>query len=249
MCENEKMLLLLSGHLDGCNTPEEDALLEAHVAECPDCRQILNEYRKLDAGIAFLAGDAPDGFAARVMGTVEAEPPKTKNHRRFSFGVATAAAAAAAIFLLAVGSGMLPQFGAAGAKLNGAAVKSEAVTDSMAEAEPVPAEAPMAEEAAEAPEAAFSANAQLNRFPANVDCAALARTENRAVGLLYADPAEIPELEGVPYLPLDGGTRYEITQKLLAELAGRFGDLQIFEPEGYLPSEEDPACLIIAQAE
>ena len=51
MCKNEEMLLLLSGHLDGCNTAEEEAMLEAHVAECPDCRRILTEYERFDAGI------------------------------------------------------------------------------------------------------------------------------------------------------------------------------------------------------
>ena len=101
--------------------------------------------------------------------------------------------------------------------------------------------------AAAEPEAMYAAGTQLNRMPANVDCAALARAENRPVGLLYADPAELPELDGAPSLPLDGGTRYEVTQKSLDALALRFDDLQVFEPEGYLPEEDHPAYLIVVE--
>ena len=73
MCKNEKMLLLLSGHLDGCNTAEEEALLQAHLAECPDCRRILTEYEKIDAGIAGLTQAPPANFTANVMRAVQAD--------------------------------------------------------------------------------------------------------------------------------------------------------------------------------
>ena len=257
MCKNEKMLLLLSGHLDGCNTAEEEALLQAHLAECPDCRRILTEYEKIDAGIAGLTQAPPANFTANVMRAVQAEPRTAapKKPRRFSFGFGTAVAAVAAIFLLAVGSGKLPQLGAGRAMLNDAAVKSadaEPAEIAAEESAEIAAEEPAAAAetdtpAAAEPEAMYAAGTQLNRMPANVDCAALARAENRPVGLLYADPAELPELDGAPSLPLDGGTRYEVTQKSLDALALRFDDLQVFEPEGYLPKEDHPAYLIVVE--
>ena len=188
---------------------------------------------------------------------MQAEPRTAapKKPRRFSFGFGTAVAAVAAIFLLAVGSGKLPQLGAGRAMLNDAAVKSadaepaEIAAEESAEfaAEEPAAAAETDTPAAAEPEAMYAAGTQLNRMPANVDCAALARAENRPVGLLYADPAELPELDGAPSLPLDGGTRYEVTQKSLDALALRFDDLQVFEPEGYLPEEDHPAYLIVVE--
>ena len=254
MCKNEEMLLLLSGHMDGCNTAEEEALLEAHLAECPDCRRILTEYEKIDAGLADFDQALPDDFTKNVMRAVSAEPrvAESKKPRRFTFGFATAAAAVAAVLLLAIGSGALPQLGTASAKLNNSAMKSAdamepaAAEEPMAEAEPAPADEPMAAEpAADTPKAAFAESARENDFPANVDCAALAHSEQRPVALLYADPADLPELEGAPSLPLDGGVRYDVTQETLDALAKRFGDLQIFEPEGYLPEGDNPAYLIV----
>ena len=253
MCKNEKMLLLLSGHLDGCNTAEEEARLEAHLAECPDCRRILTEYEKIDAGIADLTQAPPANFTANVMRAVEAEPHQAApaKPRKFSFGFATAVAAAAAIFLLAVGSGKLPQLGLTSAKLNDSAIKS-ADTEPMAADEPMAEaeSAPAAEAEAEIPEATFGRSAlEADNLPANVDCAALARAEKRPVGLLYAEPADLPELEGASSLPLNGGFRYEVTQETLDALAERFDDLQIFEPKGYLPEGDNPAYLIVVTCE
>ena len=120
MCKNEEMLLLLSGHADGCNTPEEEARLQAHLAECPDCRRVLEEYEAMDAALAGLPLAMPENFTANVMRAVEAEPRKAeaKKPRRFTFGFATAAAAVAAIMLLAIGSGKLPIPGNTSARLN-----------------------------------------------------------------------------------------------------------------------------------
>ena len=250
MCENEEMLLLLSGRLDGCNTPEEEARLDIHLAECPDCRRVFEEYKALDAGLAGLTRKAPVNFTANVMRAVEAEPAAAapKKNRRWTFGFGTAAAAIAAVLLLAIGSGMLPQMRMGSAKMADSikASADEAMPEPAYDAEPAPAaeEAP-AEAAMEEPEAAFAEAMPARALPANVDCAALANDENCSVGLLYADPAGIPELEGVPSLPLDGGMRYEISQKTLNDLGARFPDLQIFEPEGCLPGDGDPAYLIV----
>ncbi len=253
MCKNEKMLLLLSGHVDGCNTPEEEARLQTHLAECPDCRRVLEEYEALDAGIAGLSRGMPENFTANVMRAVEAEPRKAApaKPRKFTFGFATAAAAVAAIVLLAIGSGKLPQLGSTSTKLFDFSRKSAVAMEPAAAEEEAPAAAePMPAPEAE-PEAAAleapSAAARDGVLPANVDCAALARAEQRPVGLLFADPGSLPEIADAPSLPLDGGTRYTVTQKTLDDLAARFDGLQIFEPEGYLPEDDNPAYLIVAQ--
>ncbi len=175
MCKNEEMLILLSGRMDGCNTPEEDARLEAHLAECPDCRRTLADYQKNDAGLAGFEPKLPDDFTENVMRAVRAEPRtfEVKKPRRFTFGIATAAAAVAAVVLLAIGSGMLPQLGPTSAKMNDTAKKSvpaaepaaaEEAFGSEPEAAPAAVEEPkteyaVAEESAEATsEAALSAS-------------------------------------------------------------------------------------------
>ena len=250
MCKNEEMLLLLSGHADGCNTPEEEARLQAHLAECPDCRRVLEEYEAMDAAIAGLPLAMPENFTANVMRAVEAEPRKAeaKKPRRFTFGFATAAAAVAAIMLLAIGSGKLPIPGNTSARLNIFPSKSAESPAAEEYAAQEPASEPEAAPAEAKPGATLQAPAVASGpMAANVACAALARAENRPVGVLYADPAELTELVHAPSLPLDGGMRYEIDQKTLYDLAVRFADLQIYEPDGFRPQDDAPAYLIVVQ--
>ena len=48
----EEAMELLSGSIDGENTPEEERRLQAHLAECPACRALLEAYRAVDAATA-----------------------------------------------------------------------------------------------------------------------------------------------------------------------------------------------------
>ena len=251
MCENEKMQLLLSGHMDGCNTPEEEQALQAHLAECADCRQALEDYKKLDKFLLTTRQAAPADFTANVMRTVEAEPRRSEpaKKRKLPFGFATAAAAVAAVLLLAVNAGWLPGMGAGSAKLS--ASKSADAEAPAAEAEPAPEPACAAEPeaveepAAIAPEASYAAATEAPRdLPANVDARALADEELCPVGVLYADPAELPELECKDALPLSGGLRYTLLQSELNAIAADY-DMTVYTPESFTPDDNGRALLIV----
>ena len=120
MCRNEEMQLLLSGRLDGCNTLEEEQALDQHLAECADCRQALEDYKKIGELLRETRQEVPADFTANVMRAVEAEPRRVEakpKKRRLPFGFATAAAAVAAALILAVNAGWLPGLNQGTAKL------------------------------------------------------------------------------------------------------------------------------------
>ena len=241
MCRNEEMQLLLSGRLDGCNTLEEEQALDQHLAECADCRQALEDYKKIDELLRETRQAAPAEFTANVMRAVEAEPRRVEakpKKRRLPFGFATAAAAVAAALILAVNAGWLPGLNQGTAKLF-----PHKAADAV-EPEAAPAEVPEAveEEAALAP-----APKERAALPANVDARALAQAEGCPVGVLYADPAEIPELEGREALALDGGLRYSLTEDEFYALAGQYADrdLTIYTPVHQPPDTAGNAILIV----
>ncbi len=91
-------LALLSGRLDGENTPEEEARLDAHLKTCPACRAAWEDYRSIGALTASLAVEPPEALARGVMESVR--HPRKK--RRFVFGGGTLAAAAVIALLAAV---------------------------------------------------------------------------------------------------------------------------------------------------
>ena len=96
-----------------------------------------------------------------------------------------------------------------------------------------------------APEAAYSAATEAPAgLPANVDAQALADAEFCPVGVLYADPAEIPELEGKASLPLSGGLRYTLRQSELNAIAAGY-DMTVYLPESYIDDENARALLIV----
>jgi anti-sigma factor RsiW len=68
---------LIERRLDGEASPQDDALLDAHVAACPSCAALLEAETSLDAALALrFAGAAPSaGFAAAVRTRVAAERP------------------------------------------------------------------------------------------------------------------------------------------------------------------------------
>lgn len=91
-------LALLSGRLDGENTPEEEERLTAHLETCPACRAAWEDYRSIDALTASMAVEPPEALARGVMEAVRRPPKK----RRFLFGGGTLAAAAVIALLAAV---------------------------------------------------------------------------------------------------------------------------------------------------
>ena len=70
----EKIREMLEAYADGELTEQKKALVEQHVAHCPHCAALLDEYLALNAAIADCAVQAPEGFAERVSQAIETEP-------------------------------------------------------------------------------------------------------------------------------------------------------------------------------
>ncbi len=244
MC-SEQMNILITGHLDGTNTPKQEALLEEHLCKCDACRRLLNEYKTIDAELSEMTLTPPAGFSASVMNAISQEAPLQKKTKKHPFRYGTMIAAAAAVLVLAVSAGHISM-----PKGGSAAIYS--MSDSEAAAEEQHAQVadmviPESESYSLTTDSKLetkTASGSIARLPANVDCAALANTEECYVGLLYADSA--PEaLKHASSLPLDGGTMYTISQETLNELKAQYPELQIYAPEDAAPEESKDAYLIL----
>lgn len=236
MC-SEEMRILISGHLDGCNTPKQEATLTEHLAQCPACRRLLHEYKTIDAGIAGLEKTPPASFTNSVMRAIEQDAPRAQTPKKLPFRYGTMIAAVAAVLVLAVSAGhiALPK--------DGSTAINQGASGSYLDAE-----APKETYSAMADSASLESKAvteEAEPLPANIDCAALANSEGCYVGLLYAQEEDLPELSDAAKLPLSGGVRYTISQRQLNDLKERFSELQIFEPEGISPDEDANAYLIL----
>ncbi len=97
----EDALLLISGHIDGENTPQEEQLLQEHLADCEACRAVLQAYTEADMGIASLTEEAPADLCEKVMASIGA--PKKKQR-----WLPVLAAAAAVALVIGLGSGHMP---------------------------------------------------------------------------------------------------------------------------------------------
>lgn len=99
----EDALILISGHLDQENTPEEEAQLQSHLAQCAQCRELLETFREIDSGVADLEEEVPAGLRQDVMAAIRKEAAPRKHVKRKSrMGLAVAAA-----LLLVVGAASL----------------------------------------------------------------------------------------------------------------------------------------------
>ena len=76
-CEN--FLEMSSRYLDGDLNPDEEQSLLSHLAECPDCRRAYEAMRAVSLELDVT--DAPEGFAAGVMGAVRAAAPGRRPRR------------------------------------------------------------------------------------------------------------------------------------------------------------------------
>ncbi len=270
MC-NDTMILLLSGHLDGTNTPKQEALITEHLTHCEECQRRLAQYQAMDATLSDLKCEPPASFTAGVMDAIAREPqePKSKPKKTMRYGTMFAAVAAALVLVVSAGGISLSQKGVAGLLFEGCGSaapemieKATAPEEPAAAPEATPEPAPTAEAEPESydtaeysalldQESAFSYhNSTLDKtpqkddsFPCNVDCAALANNERCLVGVLYGTQEDLPELADAPALPLSGGVRYTITAEQLTALAERFDALMLYEPK--LLDVENPAYLIL----
>ncbi len=101
-------LELIELHIEGQLTPEQETLLQSHLAECDECRALLSAYEEIQAGVASLEAEPPERFASgvmyRIMKETDGAPAKKK---RFAFGPITGIAAVAAALALLVGTGLV----------------------------------------------------------------------------------------------------------------------------------------------
>ena len=73
----EEYEILLSARLDGALTPEETARLEAHLAQCPQCRQLAQELETLQAQPAALTQEVPRALQENLEGRDWSRVPQT----------------------------------------------------------------------------------------------------------------------------------------------------------------------------
>lgn len=100
---------LLSAALDDELTGEERAALDAHLAQCPRCRALLEELRAQDRALEELNAEPPAELKSRVMAAVAAEPrrsPAARGSRSLPWKRWGALAAA---LVLVVGAAALPR--------------------------------------------------------------------------------------------------------------------------------------------
>jgi hypothetical protein len=91
---------MISAKIDGELTPDEEAELRHHLAECPDCRRVLEAYEAID-DCAPDEAEAPEALSKGVMYKINLDSGKGKK-RRFFFGRGTVAAAAVIAVMLGV---------------------------------------------------------------------------------------------------------------------------------------------------
>lgn len=66
---------LLGAYALNAVEPDERALVDAHLAECPRCRAELHDHLQVAAMLGNSGGDAPEGLWERIAGTLEEAPP------------------------------------------------------------------------------------------------------------------------------------------------------------------------------
>lgn len=111
-------LPLLSGHLDGENSPEEEQRLQAHLAQCANCRARLQAFERGDRLLRADTAVPPAGLTASILAAAAKTPqrPVKKPRRAYWGGLATGLAAAALVVFTLLGplKGFAQQMGYSG---------------------------------------------------------------------------------------------------------------------------------------
>lgn len=66
---------LLGAYALNAVDPDERALVDAHLADCPRCRAELHDHAEVAAMLGNTGGDAPEGLWDRIASTLEESPP------------------------------------------------------------------------------------------------------------------------------------------------------------------------------
>ncbi len=239
MCD-EKIQELISGHLDGCNTPEQEAILREHLATCPVCNQTMQEYQRMQRDMESLRQEAPASLSAGVMDAITKDAtPKPRLIKKLPFRYGTAIAAVAAALVLVIGSGKfgLPTSGMV--SIHSQSPQVDTVQEETAAKDQMPDQI--------LEDTTISASmAAAEALPANVDCQALAQAQSCIVGVLYGEePEELAEAE---YLSLSGGRQYAMAQEQLLRLSQDFPEMQLYYPDYVSCDAQATAYLIVVQS-
>ncbi len=100
---------LISAALDGALSPHEQARLEAHLIQCPDCKSLYDDLGRVHQAFLDLPPvEVPDGLSARILEVVAAEAAQPKviplSPKRAAFHWQRWAATAAAVALVILGA-------------------------------------------------------------------------------------------------------------------------------------------------
>lgn len=234
----EEALVLLSGHLDGENSEEEEARLSAHLRQCPACRDLLAAFEAADQGILSLTEEPPQTLREEILNAVRKEPRQKRRRHIARWALPVAAAAVLAIFL---GTKHLPMpalqsTGTAAASYDAAtarAVTEDSVDDASTEAvqpENAQAEPDIAADVADA----AVPNAFLAEAPAEADQspveAAQALAEERGAAVLLLETMD-STLEALPAEALGGMTVVTLPgAQTLSELQAAYPEATLVEP-------------------
>ena len=72
---HEEIGELLGAYALHATEPDEVAIIEAHLAECPKCRAEVAAHLEVATLLGNSGGDAPDGLWDRIADTLEEAPP------------------------------------------------------------------------------------------------------------------------------------------------------------------------------
>ena len=219
----EEALLLVSGHLDQENTPEEERQLRRHLEACPECSQSMRALEELDTDVASLSMEPPAGLKDRVMDAVRAEAkPKRKKYRWLSASVAAA-------LVLAVGISQLSQLRAENTAAPAVAAEADA-------AMPAAYSRTIDDAACDSKSGFFTApTAELNSQ-------ALAEQKRADVAVTRE---LLPEMEVCACETLEDGTLLYVLENAgaAAELSEKYG-LELYSPADSASSEVSYARLV-----
>jgi anti-sigma factor RsiW len=79
----EDVVKLLSDYIDGECSPEDKALIEAHLADCPDCVAFVNTFRKsISLAKNLMYVDIPEDLRVRLHRALDEKARPRRRTRR-----------------------------------------------------------------------------------------------------------------------------------------------------------------------
>ena len=80
----------ISTYADGMLSQEEAEELQAHLAQCPECRALFASFREMSEAFSSLETAPPAGFSEEVLAAVKARSVHAKRKRRYITSIAAA---------------------------------------------------------------------------------------------------------------------------------------------------------------